>query len=90
MSCFIIINIYFLLFISKFTPWPKEINKHSSLNMIGQHLLLKVQYLLIPYNTENSNIERNKIEKSVKPPFCCTFVLNNIVGPGICLKKKNS
>ncbi|XP_023330136.1 solute carrier family 25 member 46 [Eurytemora carolleeae] len=27
--------------VSKFTPWPKEINKHSSLNMIGQHLLLK-------------------------------------------------
>eukprot|EP00088_Acartia_fossae_P052475 TRINITY_DN5929_c0_g1_i1.p1 TRINITY_DN5929_c0_g1~~TRINITY_DN5929_c0_g1_i1.p1 ORF type:complete len:509 (+),score=82.76 TRINITY_DN5929_c0_g1_i1:82-1608(+) len=27
--------------ISKFTPWPKEIDKHSSLKMIGQHLLLK-------------------------------------------------
>lgn len=27
--------------LSKFTPWPKEINKHSSPNMVGQHLLLK-------------------------------------------------
>jgi len=27
--------------VSKFSPWPKEINKHSSLKMIGQHLLLK-------------------------------------------------
>jgi len=27
--------------ISKFTPWPKEIDKHSSIKMLGQHLLLK-------------------------------------------------
>merc|ERR1712106_1027098 len=27
--------------LSKVTPWPKEIDKHSSLKMIGQHLLLK-------------------------------------------------
>jgi len=27
--------------LSKFTPWPKEIDRHSSLKMIGQHLLLK-------------------------------------------------
>ena len=26
---------------SKFTPWPKEIDRRSSLRMIGQHLLLK-------------------------------------------------
>jgi len=27
--------------LSKVTPWPKEIDKHSSLKMLGQHLLLK-------------------------------------------------
>lgn len=27
--------------LSKFTPWPKQIDAHSSLKMIGQHLLLK-------------------------------------------------
>ncbi|XP_076067839.1 mitochondrial outer membrane protein SLC25A46-like isoform X3 [Oratosquilla oratoria] len=27
--------------VSKFTPWPKEISPHSSLKMIGQHLMLK-------------------------------------------------
>jgi len=27
--------------ISKVTPWPKEVDRHSSLRMIGQHLLLK-------------------------------------------------
>lgn len=27
--------------LSKVTPWPKEVDKHSSLKMIGQHLLLK-------------------------------------------------
>ena len=28
-------------FTGKFTPWPKEIDRGSSLRMIGQHLLLK-------------------------------------------------
>jgi len=27
--------------LSKVTPWPKDVDKHSSLKMIGQHLLLK-------------------------------------------------
>jgi len=27
--------------ISKVTPWPKEVDKHSSLRSVGQHLLLK-------------------------------------------------
>jgi len=27
--------------VSKFTPWPKEINEHSTIKMIGQHLMLK-------------------------------------------------
>jgi len=27
--------------VSKFTPWPKEVNRHSSLKMVGQHILLK-------------------------------------------------
>ena len=26
---------------SKFTPWPKEVDRRSSLRMVGQHLLLK-------------------------------------------------
>ncbi|RXG73112.1 Solute carrier family 25 member 46 [Armadillidium vulgare] len=34
-------------FISKFTPWPKEISPHSSLKMIGQHLLLKCSALAL-------------------------------------------
>jgi len=27
--------------LSKVTPWPKEVDQHSSLKMIGQHILLK-------------------------------------------------
>ena len=27
--------------LSKVTPWPKEINSHTSLKLLGQHLLLK-------------------------------------------------
>merc|ERR1719334_2739964 len=27
--------------LSKITPWPKDVDKHSSLKMIGQHLMLK-------------------------------------------------
>ncbi|KAB7494495.1 Solute carrier family 25 member 46 [Armadillidium nasatum] len=34
-------------FLSKFTPWPKEISPHSSLKMIGQHLLLKCSALAL-------------------------------------------
>ena len=30
--------------ISKVSPWPKEIDKHSSLKSIGQHLLLKARF----------------------------------------------
>ena len=26
---------------SKVTPWPKEVDKHTSLKMLGQHLMLK-------------------------------------------------
>ena len=35
-------NLNFFPIFSKFTPWPKEINRHSSLKMVGQHILLKV------------------------------------------------
>lgn len=27
--------------LSKFTPWPKEINSHTTLKQFGQHMLLK-------------------------------------------------
>ncbi len=32
---------------SKFTPWPKEVDRHSSLRMVGQHLLLKAVSLAV-------------------------------------------
>ncbi|XP_042229132.1 solute carrier family 25 member 46-like isoform X2 [Homarus americanus] len=34
-------------FISKFTPWPKEISPHSSPKTIGQHLILKCSALAL-------------------------------------------
>nr|XP_053642571.1 mitochondrial outer membrane protein SLC25A46-like isoform X2 [Cherax quadricarinatus] len=34
-------------FISKFTPWPKEISPHSSPKTMGQHLLLKCSALAL-------------------------------------------
>jgi len=27
--------------VSKFTPWPKEINEHSTIKMVGQHIMMK-------------------------------------------------
>ena len=38
-------------FTSKFTPWPKEIDRQSSMKMIGQHLLLKMlsQAVVTPF-----------------------------------------
>jgi len=52
--------------ISKFTPWPKEIDKHSSMKMIGQHILLKAvsTALVTPFYSAS-------LVETVQSDICC-------------------
>ena len=56
--------------LSKVTPWPKEVDSHTSLKLLGQHLMLKcVSTAIITPFYSASLVETVQSDIASKPPF---------------------